>query len=528
MPSSTMSPQTNKGTALLKNAIKALFLALFLLSLPWNHHTNPYNLPHLPAGIPLFSPRRTIQWAQFPGRRDLQSMMNSLSASLTSKYNFRVSNPELAWEKGELAYNSLGYTTSNDRIHGGRIKKNVWDKWMDGLNDFLHGKSTIKRNTNNIRRNRHDSLIHRRLSSVDHEQTINTAVYEEKQSLLSTLWTYYPLATGILLLIGMISIMIASFVANSSDSRRLHRMARLYNHEERQVLDEEEAEILEFYEKEMEDGLFRRMLSFDVEDDVVEQGEQQQQPITEVVSQGGRICEEGPLHLRSDCYYTRVLQGENLDMRMVTDETVNREIVQENQCSENDGALGEISSSVNEESSEDHFHDCESNPQIQDESLSSSISSLTTPDDCEHDIEASNSFSTIDSDQDASRDDACDAKASPKTQHICNETGNNGTKVELMHRENIDSIDVSPTPQLKRQVTFNPQVTVQEIPSRQMNHHVSTEKYILRMLATVGILIAIISFFPAHPSLSPIASVSRTEVLRRADSILNSQWDVEL
>ena len=524
MPS-TRSPPSNKGTVLLKNAIKALFLTLLLLSLPWTHHTNHYNLPllTLPSGIPLFSPRHistTIKWAQFPGRRDLQSMMNSLSTTLlTTKYKFRVSNPELAWEKGELAYSSLGYTTSNDSVNGG-INENVWDKWMDGLGDFLRGKNTVKRTTPNIRKKRHESLIHRRLkSSMDHEQ-INNATYDDKQSLLSAMWTYHPLTAAILIFIGMISIIIASFVSNSSDSRRLHRIARLYNQEERQVLDEEEAEILEFYDKEMEERLFCRMLSFDVEDDVVEQGEQEM--ITQELSHGGRTCEEGqPLHLRDDSYYTRVLDGENSDSGTVIDECKEKETAEKNQCHGDNGAVGEISRSVNEESSED--------PQSQDESLSSSISSLTTPDDCEHDVEASNSFSTIDSEQDFSKGDAYDSKASPKSaQHLRNETRSSVTEIELMYRENMDSIDVTSTPQLKRQVTFNPQVTVQEIPSRQMNHHVSSEKYILLMLATVGILIAIISFFPAHPSLSPIASVSRKEVLRRADSILNSQWDVEL
>ena len=83
---------------------------------------------------------------------------------------------------------------------------------------------------------------------------------DEKESLLSSLRNS-PLAASVLVLVGMISI-VASFIA-SSDSRRLNRMAARYEGRTI-VMDEEEAEILEFYEKEMEAGSFKRMLSFDV------------------------------------------------------------------------------------------------------------------------------------------------------------------------------------------------------------------------------------------------------------------------
>jgi len=81
--------------------------------------------------------------------------------------------------------------------------------------------------------------------------------------------------------------------------------------------------------------------------------------------------------------------------------------------------------------------------------------------------------------------------------------------------------------QLERRVSFNPEVTIKEIPRRQ-EAVMSSEKYLYCMLFTVGIAIAVFSLLPTHPSLSPITSMTREEIIHRADYLLSSQWDVEL
>jgi hypothetical protein len=81
--------------------------------------------------------------------------------------------------------------------------------------------------------------------------------------------------------------------------------------------------------------------------------------------------------------------------------------------------------------------------------------------------------------------------------------------------------------QLERRVSFNPEVTIKEIPRRQ-EAVMSSEKYLNFMLFTVGIAIAVFSFLPTHPSLSPITSMTREEIIHRTDYLLSSQWDVEL
>mmetsp|Transcript_5128 Transcript_5128/g.7446 ORF Transcript_5128/g.7446 Transcript_5128/m.7446 type:complete len:272 (+) Transcript_5128:3-818(+) len=82
----------------------------------------------------------------------------------------------------------------------------------------------------------------------------------------------------------------------------------------------------------------------------------------------------------------------------------------------------------------------------------------------------------------------------------------------------------------RRSVSFSPQVKVREIP-RQVNSELSsTEKYLYLMLFTVAIVITFCSLLPApHPSLSVATSdLTAGELIQRADTILKSQWEVEL
>lgn len=80
-----------------------------------------------------------------------------------------------------------------------------------------------------------------------------------------------------------------------------------------------------------------------------------------------------------------------------------------------------------------------------------------------------------------------------------------------------------------RTVSFSPVVDVCRIPRKaRRKESLSSEGYVYIMLFAVAIAIAAFSFLPAHPSLSPIYTMTRGEILSRAENMLSSQWDVEL
>ena len=76
-----------------------------------------------------------------------------------------------------------------------------------------------------------------------------------------------------------------------------------------------------------------------------------------------------------------------------------------------------------------------------------------------------------------------------------------------------------------KRVSFSPEVC--ELPKGQP-HQRRHDVTLYIMLLAVAIAIAVFSLIPLHPSLSPIYSMTRDDILRRAESILSSQWDVEL
>ena len=469
-------------------------------------------------------------------------MMQGLTWSKKHTGSVRgFTDKELAWERAELAWDSLGYNSVDFR----EDEDNVLIKALDGIAEFFQwgNRSNVKPHVK--KRN----SIHRRLKAEDREQ-INENGSDEKESLLSSLRNS-PLAASVLVLVGMISI-VASFIA-SSDSRRLNRMAARYEGRTI-VMDEEEAEILEFYEKEMEAGSFKRMLSFDVmgEDDLGSADEAQPSSI------GSEV--EVPLHLRSDAYYTQVLQNEGEPECIEVDESKQdapvQDEVSEIKCQDapsstgasiiedHQGCIVKDCQGSSQGSSQDDFYDCESNPspqQSQSESLSSSISSLTS-EMYPEDIKASFSFSTVGSEEDLlNASTTLSVAESYKELHqALNQTGTSplheteSTPISatadtpLITNVFRAQAEDTPRPPLERRVSFNPEVKVKEIPRREMRDQFSSERYLYFMLALVGIVVIVFSFFPAHPSLSPIASMTRKEVLRRADSILSSQFDVEL
>ena len=83
----------------------------------------------------------------------------------------------------------------------------------------------------------------------------------------------------------------------------------------------------------------------------------------------------------------------------------------------------------------------------------------------------------------------------------------------------------------RRRVSFCAQVQVKEIPQAPPpdKQELSFESYLYVMLLGIAGLILLFSLLPAHPSLSPtLATVTRDEVLERAEALLNGHWEVEL
>ncbi|KAL3757101.1 hypothetical protein ACHAWU_002940 [Discostella pseudostelligera] len=96
-----------------------------------------------------------------------------------------------------------------------------------------------------------------------------------------------------------------------------------------------------------------------------------------------------------------------------------------------------------------------------------------------------------------------------------------------------NNTNIEDTKQLSRRVSFCNEVKVRRIPywtqsAKQQCHELSSESYLYFMLFAVAIVIVIFSLMPANPSLSPIHSMDRVDIFQRADTILSSQWDVEL
>jgi hypothetical protein len=264
----------------------------------------------------------------------------------------------------------------------------------------------------------------------------------------------------------------------------------------------------------------------------------------------GSFSEE-PLHLRGDTFYTQVLQnaGDDVQEEDVVRNASNeekepeQEVAIESQCQVSSG--DDADAILHQESSQDDFYDCESNQSPQqslNESMSSSISSLTS-EIYQDDINASFSFT---SDEGSLHDTSATLLVTESYQQLppaLNESGSplhsetEGTTIisatadtPLMKNlfQGKTRLEEDSRPKLERRVSFNPEVKVKEIPRREVNDQFSSEKYLYFMLLLMGVVIAVFSFLPVHPSLSPIASMTRKEVLRRADTLLNSQWDVEL
>jgi len=371
---------------------------------------------------------------------------------------------------------------------------------------------------------------HRRLKATEHEELQTPSnqdlgrMFFDIQSTISN----SPLAAAVLIFCG-IAFLIASVAMASDDSRRLRRLAN--SHENRTiVLDEEEAEIVEFYEKEMESGMMQSFpfLEDDChiddcrEDDAGEEQKRSQSFIRRPSSDSSlnrHLSAEARVS-QNDSYYSRVLQ-----------DIISFDEGEDDPEDEEDSSVNEIG-----ENRQDEREESESCPRDEAEEVAAEPDACLVKED--EQLKAPTQVQNSDEDSDAD----CSSSPTSSESSISSLTSEMYADIEspppqqpqelgeILSSPNATSSPSRTITRKRRSVSFSPQVKVREIP-RQVNSEMSSsEKYLYLMLFTVAIVITFCSLLPApHPSLSvPISDLTAGEMIQRADTILKSQWEVEL
>ena len=417
---------------------------------------------------------------------------------------------DMEWEKSESLLRQLN-SWGNKR--GGAVENNV----LHGAFEALEGIFNIWTNKegeniiNAVKKNGppqkgKKSQDHRRLKATNNEE--QQGRYASKQvvekmffDVLSTI-SSSPIS-AVVLIFCVVAFLIVSIVV-SPDSRLLRRLAN--SHENRTiVLDEDEAEIVEFYEKEMESGTQCIPFLEDIhlaneckEDDTNDEKKRFQSFIRCPSSDSSLTRHSGEARVsQCDSYYSRVLQDINS-----FDEVVDDPGVEERVCV-NDCCADDLVKPSAQEQTSNEDAECSSNPT----SSSSSISPLT-----------SEAYADIESPPSQPQEFA-EISSSNVTYPATNATPTSNVRRRCLERETKAS----------RCVSFSPVVKVLEVP-RQINSEMSSEKYLYLMLMAVAIVITFCALLPApHPSLSvPISDMTAVKMIQRASTILNSQWEVEL
>eukprot|EP00984_Skeletonema_dohrnii_P013799 scaffold5751_cov115-Skeletonema_dohrnii-CCMP3373.AAC.4 len=371
---------------------------------------------------------------------------------------------------------------------------------------------------------------HRRLKATEHEELQTPSNQDLGRMFFDILSTISnsPLAAAVLIFCG-IAFLIASVAMASDDSRRLRRLAN--SHENRTiVLDEEEAEIVEFYEKEMESGMMQSFpfLEDDChiddcrEDDAGEEQKRSQSFIRRPSSDSSlnrHLSAEARVS-QNDSYYSRVLQ-----------DIISFDEGEDDPEDEEDSSVNEIG-----ENRQDEREESESCPRDEAEEVAAEPDACLVKED--EQLKAPTQVQNSDEDSDAD----CSSSPTSSESSISSLTSEMYADIEspppqqpqelgeILSSPNATSSPSRTITRKRRSVSFSPQVKVREIP-RQVNSEMSSsEKYLYLMLFTVAIVITFCSLLPApHPSLSvPISDLTAGEMIQRADTILKSQWEVEL
>lgn len=457
------------------------------------------------------------RWAanRLPGVKDTRRRLTAYTtsgrnaASLSSAAGrskakaLSAEGADMEWEKSESLLRQLHNAEASNKKggggRGGNNNNNVFHRTLEGLEGVF--------NLNNKKEGR------RHLKATINEEKWDDfripSSQEVKQFVSDTVSTISgsPIATAILTLCG-VAVLIVSVVM-TPDNRRLRRLADL--HENRTiVLDEEEAEILEFYEKEMVTGIpfFENTQPADDcrdggDDDTSSNDKQKQgqcfarSSLSDTFLARHDISGEARVSA-CDSYYSRVLHDiGGFDELEEGPQNALRE-------DKSDSSLESVADSATEDdqlkpSDKEEQEQRETNNQEDDRpssptSPSSSISSLT-----------SENFADIES----------QSSSQPGDDNGTNMNSRGGLK----RRRSVETKSKA-----SRRVSFSPEVKVREIPRQ-----TSSERHLYLMLLIVAIVIAFCSLLPApHPSLSVPISDMPGEMIQRADNILKSQFEVEL
>lgn len=336
------------------------------------------------------------------------------------------------------------------------------------------------------------------------------------------------------------------------------------SHEGRGIIfDEEEAEILEFYEKEFKAGCFDAMFTFDAEDSNFHLDQREKDHLNENRECNSRFQTDCSTNARNrilgDLYYSRVLQDiEVLGCQQVAtceqDEPSPHFIRRPVLCPDMPMRLNcihtqNVTLNSNQEPFKqdmDYYEYNKEHKHTQSESSSTSSISSVTFDVYADNIDSSVSCSTNDPRVGhyphssalvvpVSRDlpspamiDSARSVSLSRSKNAISETAH-AQVIENKCRERKRRMDskIKCNQQLERRVSFNPEVSIKLIPRRQEDV-VSSGNYLYFMLFTVGTVTAVFFLLSTHPSLSSISSMTSEKIIHRADYLLSSQWDVEL
>ena len=430
---------------------------------------------------------------------------------------------DMEWEKSESLLRQL-HPTGLSKKGGEPGENNVLHRALEGLEGIFHRNN--KKEGGNQR--------HRRLKATDNKEErddrllrlpSNQEVGGFFSGVVATI-SNSPIAAAIFILCG-VAILIVSVIV-SPDSRRLRRLAN--SHENRTiVLDEEEAEIVEFYEKEMESGKMQSIPFLEDihpadecrEDDTTNEKTKRSQSFTRIPSSEDAGIRVSPC----DSYYSRVLQDIESFDEVGDDQEAEEESCCANECGENrqnDLLQGGSESSADSGSSlvKEDDQQKPSSAQEQQQTHNEDDDRLSSPNS------SSSSISSLTSEVYA---DIESQQLSLQPGEVVETSISNVTTSPISYTTPKSSVkrrrSVERNSKAKRRVSFSPEVKVREIPLQ-----INSERHLYLMLLTVAIVITFCSLLPApHPSLSvPISDMTAGEMIQRADNILKSQWEVEL
>ena len=558
----------------------------------------------------------TLQHEKLPAlQQTLSAKLQGVPRRLGRRESFLKGEPstelewEKRWERSENAYNQLRHVPDKEEV---MEDKNPLERALEGI---LHlgqrnteGRRQKRRgdSKNNLRkeegRNKQRNMKAGGGSKANpyQGQAIQQPQEEGEQRQESSFFSFTttsPLAAPLMAFFGVIFLTIA-FVRPSQDRRRLDRLAH-FHHQGKLILDEDEAEIVEFYEKEMEcGGTIPFLQEAEEHPKLKRQGSScgfERKLSDSSLTKSFRRSESDPGRGTSqgDLYYSRVLETLHYDdddeeeyqvqlpakEKEETEQKLDNGIDQECQItlfenisslSEEDGDEAEsgrkacmgdgstkLSGSIEvtphspphqlmgENDDDTCFVSAQSQGGGEEEdqeqsrpqspqSTSSTISSLTL--EPEYDIEAPpkkkdalSPLHELVAEVMAGPDTSLPTTDTTKSENCVSPTSATPPRGNLYQDRYQQQSIVKSEMKLSRRVSFSPDIKVREIPSTTRQHdELSPEMYLYIMLFFVAVAIAMFSFIPAHPTLSPVYSMTRGEMLERAEKMLSSQWDLEL